>query len=335
MKKVFVVIVMLLVAVASYAKKVKFSVDMSAQVVNVTGVHVVGDFQTLAGFLGGDWNSATTVLDSEMANSNIYSLVVDIPAFAKYEYKFVNGDQFYEAEFVPQESRVGYNFNDNRWLYLDSLSDDTTDVGAIVFAANAPAGKILVRYLVDMQQQSMVNANGVHIAGDFQGWDATKTIMYSFGNSIYEIINYLDIGAVEYKFYNGNSTSFAENIVGSCANVTGNRSLTISSDVVLDAVCYGECAACTAAGLNEMNSHEGFSMFPNPSSSASTITFANMNEEKLICIYDLNGKLVLNYRSKEERKVVLPLKGMNKGIYFVAVRFNNNERIQQTKLIIE
>ena len=188
MKKVFIVAILMLLSLVSNAKKVKFSVNMSAQLVNTTGVHVAGDFQTIAGFAGGDWNSATTTLTPEVSNPSIYSIVLDIPAFAKYEYKYVNGDQFYEAEFVPQESRVGYNFNDNRWLYIDSLANDTTDIGALLFAGNAPEGKILVRYLVDMQLQSLVNGSGVHIAGDFQGWDAAKNILYSFGSNIFEVI---------------------------------------------------------------------------------------------------------------------------------------------------
>ncbi|MBK8686725.1 MAG: hypothetical protein IPN26_18020 [Bacteroidetes bacterium] len=48
-------------------------------------------------------------------------MVVDLPAFAKYEYKFLNGDQGYEVEVVPEESRANYNLSDNRWIYVDSL----------------------------------------------------------------------------------------------------------------------------------------------------------------------------------------------------------------------
>src|SRR5687768_5761872 len=91
-----------------FAKKVKFSVDMDTITVNATGMHVMGDFQAVAGYPGGDWLPNTTPLTQE-ATSTIYSVIVDIPAFVKYEYKFVNGDQSYEAEFVPVPSRVLYN----------------------------------------------------------------------------------------------------------------------------------------------------------------------------------------------------------------------------------
>lgn len=335
MKKVLIASLLILVTVASYAKKVKFSVDMTGQTINTTGIHVAGDFQTLAGFAGGDWNSASTTLTQEAADTNIYSIIVDIPAFTKYEYKYVNGDQFYEAEFVPQESRVGYNFNDNRWLYVDSLADDTTDIGAIMFAMNAPAGKILVRYLVDMQFQSSVNGNGIHLAGDFQGWDASKTIMYSFVSNIYEIISYHDAGTVEYKFYNGNTGAASETIIGACASGNGNRTLQVSADIVLDAVCYSGCAACITAGLNELNSHAGFSMYPNPAISESSISFEKSSGSKVVSVFDMNGRIVSEVRSENESKMVLPLTSLSQGIYVVAVKFNETNEVQQSKLIIE
>jgi alpha-amylase len=335
MKKVLIASLLILVTVASYAKKVKFSVDMTGQTINTTGIHVAGDFQTIAGFAGGDWNSASTTLTQEVADTNIYSIIVDIPAFTKYEYKYVNGDQFYEAEFVPQESRVGYNFNDNRWLYVDSLADDTTDIGAIMFAMNAPAGKILVRYLVDMQFQSSVNGSGIHLAGDFQGWDPSKTILYSFGSNIYEIISYHDAGTVEYKFYNGNTGAASETITGACASGNGNRTLQVSADIVLDAVCYNGCAACITAGLNELNSHAGFSMYPNPAINESSISFEKSSGSKVVSVYDMNGRIVSEVLSGNESKIVLALTSLSQGIYMVTVKFNETNEVQQSKLIIE
>ena len=109
----------------AFAKKVKFAVDLTGQPISPNGVHITGDFQEIAGFPGGDWTSDGTPLTQE-GTSSIYSIIIDLPAFRKYEYKFVNGDKFYEAEFIPIASRVGYDFNDNRWIYVDSTSADTS-----------------------------------------------------------------------------------------------------------------------------------------------------------------------------------------------------------------
>src|SRR5690242_14171373 len=99
---------LLAVSASVSAKKMKFAVDMTGIVIYVTCMHIGGDFQTLAGFAGGDWQPNTTSIPQEGATA-VYSIVVDIPAFRKYEYKFINGDQWYDAEFVPAESRVGYD----------------------------------------------------------------------------------------------------------------------------------------------------------------------------------------------------------------------------------
>ena len=53
------------------AKKVKFAVDMTGQIINTTGIHISGDFQTIAGFPGGDWASNTTPLTQE-GTTDIY-----------------------------------------------------------------------------------------------------------------------------------------------------------------------------------------------------------------------------------------------------------------------
>ena len=184
------------------AKKVKFSVNMTGQTISVYGVHVSGDFQTLAGFAGGDWASNTTLMTQETTDTNIYSIIVDIPAFKKYEYKFLNGDQWYEVEFVPVESRVGYNFNDSRWIFIDSLANDTTNIGAIMFSGNAPSGYTLLRFVVDMQSQTSINTNGIHVAGNFQGWNPILTRLCNLDTTskYYEVISYVHTGNYEYKF---------------------------------------------------------------------------------------------------------------------------------------
>ena len=99
MKRIFVVFVLLALAGSIWAKKVKFAVDMTGQTVNVTGVHISGDFQEAAGFVGGNWQPNTTLLSQDVG-TEIYSVVVDIPAFTKYEYKFLNGDLWYELDTI-------------------------------------------------------------------------------------------------------------------------------------------------------------------------------------------------------------------------------------------
>ena len=89
------------------------------------------------------------------------------------EFKFVNGDQGYESEYVPDEVRVGYDFDDNRWMYVDSLSNDTSFIGAVQFGLSSPANKFAIRYKVDMTNVSLT-ANGVHTSTNYNAFSLLK-----------------------------------------------------------------------------------------------------------------------------------------------------------------
>jgi hypothetical protein len=330
MKKIISSLLLLTIATGTFAKKVKFAVDMTNETISPNGIHVTGDFQTLAGFPGGDWASNTTPLTQEGATA-IYSIVVDIPAFAKYEYKYVNGDQFYEAEFIPVESRVGYNFNDNRWLYLDSLADDTTYIGALVFAANAPMGMTLVRFLVNMQNET-ISANGVHVAGDFQGWNPETNILYSFGSNIFEGIAYVNTGTIAYKYYNGNTAGDNE-IVPAICSVNSNRELNVTGDIVLSEVCYAACTACTV-GMKEVNETKSISLSPNPSRSFCNLEIKDSAVSHNIILTDVTSRLVRTYENHTPSTLIIFKDNLKPGVYFVTVT-NEQQAISTSKLIIE
>jgi alpha-amylase len=336
MKKILFSIVLISLFTTAHAKKVRFACDMTGLTVNTTGMHVTGDFQTAAGFAGGDWNSASTSLTQE-DTTNIYSIVVDIPAFTKYEYKFVNGDLFYEVEFVPEPSRVGYNFNDNRWIYIDSLANDTTNIGAILFGQNAPAGLTLVRFFVDMANETP-SANGIHVAGNFQGFDPATTILYSFGINntngpfIYEIISYVTQGTYEYKFYNGNSTGTEEIIPGICS-VNSNREVTVSSDTLLNLVCFGSCNACLT-GINETAAAFTISISPNPSMDFTTLSWNNSDQMASVTLNDISGRVVREYKSVTGNTLQIEKGNLDAGIYFIQVK-NDRSDASTTKLIFK
>lgn len=316
----------------AHAKKVKFAVDMAGDTINTNGIHVSGDFQVAAGYAA-NWDAAATLLSNE-AGTNIYSIVVDIPAFHKYEYKFVNGNQFYEVEFVPEESRVGYDFNDNRWIYVDSLSDDTTFIGAIRFAQNAPVGKKMIRFKVNMKNQSSISSNGVHVAGSHQSWNLASTRLYSFVDSVYEIIEFVDAGTYQYKFYNGNTTINTESVPSSCAT-NGNRNVTINSDLVLVPVCYSSCNVCYPTAIETETSNMN-TIYPNPSKGIINIAFKQTVKNVQISLVDLTGRTILSNRFENVSSASLDANGLASNIYFVRIiDLNNpkNNQVQQISII--
>lgn len=322
MNKLILTILSFMVLANANAKTVKFSVDMTGVIISSTGVHVAGDFQTLAGYSGGDWQSNTTIMTQE-GTTDIYSVVVNIPAFAKYEYKFLSGDQWYESEFVPVESRVENPNNDNRWIFIDSLDTDTFHVPTVVFGTNSITGKKLVRFRIDMNL-STVSANGVHLAGDFQSWNSTEIRLCDIiSNGVYEYQAYLDSNSsIEYLFYNGNQTADAEQITGSCAT-NGKRSLTVFNDTIIELNCFGYCITCSSVGIaSSENIKPELMAFPNPADEFATLEFSNDFTSKTIILQDLSGKSQRTLQTTD-KQVVINKENLTSGIYIVLVREND------------
>lgn len=245
-----------------FAKKVKFQVDMTGKTISSNGVHIAGNFQKAAG-ASDNWKPGETPL-SNGGSGNIYSVVVDIPAKAVYEFKFINDNNWgLGEEVIPAISKVesaanGGN-NGNRWIYIDSLANDTTVLAAILFAGSAPANKIALRFAVDLQKETAINTLGVYVAGDFQGsngasgnWKPNETRMVNlFGsNKVYEYIAYVgNTDTVQFKYLNGNDWPQNESVPSGCAT-GGNRTFQAASvATALAKVCFGSCTACPAAAI--------------------------------------------------------------------------------------
>ena len=333
MRKGFITALLLIVVSTAFAKKVKFAVDMTGISINATGMHIAGDFQSVIGVPAGDWSSDGTPLIQDVSNPDIYSIVVDLPAFRKYEYKFLNGDQFYDAEFVPVESRVGYDFNDNRWIYVDSLANDTTFAGAILFAGNAPAGMSLVRFMVDMQNESSVSAAGVHIAGDYQGMDPATNRLYTFGSNIYEIINYVTPGLHGFNYINGNTVGEVEVVSGSCA-MSGVRVLNVPYDTVLSTVCYSSCSSCVASGIAENDLAANINMYPNPAHEYTVVKFSDNSSVHTVYVRDLTGRIIRTYANYSASELRIEKENMTAGVYFVSVE-NADKASTSMKLVVQ
>jgi alpha-amylase len=331
MKKLILLILITFTIFDANAKKVKFAVDMRDQTVNATGVHVSGDFQTLAGFSGGDWMPNTTTMTQEK-DTNIYSIVVDLPAFAKYEYKFLNGDQWYDSEFVPLESRVGYNGNDNRWIWVDSLKDDTSFAGAIKFGANALNGLYLVRFLVNMQNETLADAKVVHLAGSFGNWDTKTICLNNLDSRVYEGIIYQTAGKYEYKFVNGNTDAAMETVPAECAE-NGKRTVDVTADIVLASVCYSKCIDCVTSCESEEIENGKYPVLPNPAENYFSV---KLEENAIfdILVTDEMGKVVEFLGNYSQSQLRIDCSNYDSGVYFLKIRKNGNNTASVVKLLV-
>jgi alpha-amylase len=332
MKRIFIFL-FILVSLSATAKKVMFRVNMEGWPKDSTGIQVTGDFQDEAGFPA-DWDPGTTAMTQGVADTNIYWCVVDIPAFVHYEFKYVNGIHGYQQEFVPFESRVNYNFIDNRWFYLDSLSNDTLILPDVRFAGNAPAGKSLIRFYVDMTNETSVSPNGVHVKNDMNSFSAVAAHMFSFDGIAYEYIDYVDSGLTtthEYKFANGNTAGNEELLAGWCANANGYRAIAAPRDTMLPIVCYTFCDLCSTVGMEE-SSAGNFSAWPNPAGEFVKLTFGTA-EVRTISVVDFTGREVINLKSSE-MTLTLNLESLAGGVYYIR-SMNNSGSVRVEKVIVE
>lgn len=75
---------------------VRFSVNMQGQTVSSAGVHVMGNFQRLAGY-DSDWDPAALAL-TDVNQDGIYDIEIALPAASIFYYRFVNGASAAQAE---------------------------------------------------------------------------------------------------------------------------------------------------------------------------------------------------------------------------------------------
>jgi hypothetical protein len=331
MKKFLFLLFAFTITTGAFAKKLKFSVDMSAETVSPNGVHVMGDFQIASGDTA-DWDPGLTELIQE-GSTNIYSVTVDVPAFTMYQYRYVNGDQGYEAEFVPYESRLVDPLMDNRWIYVDSLDNTIMDIGAIIYGKNAPAGKFLLRFKVDMTKQFPAN-DRPHVEGSFQNWDPKATALYAVDDTVYQYIAYVTAGMYQFKYINGNVVGKEETVPSACATA-GNRSVAVLADIVLDPVCFSFCKSCEDAnGIFEQAAVKKLNIYPNPSDEYTILQFNDAESNHTVFITDITGKMVRTYENYTNAELHIDREQLNAGLYFITSMDTKQNRAI-TKWIIQ
>lgn len=217
---------------------VTFQVDMSEQTVSDDGVSVAGDFQNEAGYPN-NWAPGETMM-TQVGATSVYALTVQLPA-GTYSFKYINGITWGADESVPG----GCSFGGNRQVIV---GDDAVVLDPVCFGSctlcNPP--EVEVTFQVNMAEQT-IPAEGVFIAGSFQGWNPASTEMTLDHDAVYTFTATLEEGSYhEFKYVNGNSWGQDESVPGAC-NQNGNRFLSVPvGGIVLDPVCFASCVDCDA-----------------------------------------------------------------------------------------
>lgn len=173
-----------------------------------------------------------------------------------------------------------------------------------------------------------ISADGIHVAGDFQGWNPGATAMTDANNDgIYEVtINVPANSSIQYKFINGNSWGLDEPVPSACA-VTGttNRGATFAyGDSTLAPVCFGKCTDCMAS-LDE--TLQNVSLFPNPTRGQFNLARMDAASEVEVSVLDLQGKVltVATWNAGAE-SLGIDLSNFANGVYMVRLTSEEGSR---------
>ena len=228
----------------SQSVDVTFQVDMSAETVAASGVHIAGNFQSEAG-LGNDWNPASTPMQ-DPDGDDIFEITVSLPP-GTYEYKYVNGNAWGMDENPPSECSVGSTNN-----RIVAVGNTGLVLPAVPFNGCIPK----LRLAVNMVGQE-VAPEGVHVMGDFQeaagfpqDWDPGAVALQDQNqDGTYEVELVVPPGNYQYLFVNGNTASAAEDLPGGCTvpgdNGSRNRAFNFAAGNGSPAVpCFSSCEEC-------------------------------------------------------------------------------------------
>lgn len=157
-----------------------------------------------------------------------------------------------------------------------------------------PMADPMVTFRVDMSQYAGTIGTEVNVNGTFNGWCGSCNPMTSVGNGIYEVALPLAPGPIEYKFTVDGWTAEETLTEGIPCTVTNggftNRSLNVTADTALVAVCWESCAACPL-GVEELNEN-AIQVTPNPVTNSFVLNFEG--ESQNISIVDLSGRVVMS-----------------------------------------
>lgn len=179
-----------------------------------------------------------------------FTHTVAVPDGATVQWRFQSSQNPADVETVPSGcgSDFGGGFNERSITVGSSpLSVDRVCFSGCSDCTYPPQQVTLRVDLGDLPP----HPDGVHVAGDFQGWDPAGTPMTDEGGGVFSHTLSLDVGqTILYKFINGAAWGgLEEQELSGCGVPNGiggwNRSLTVTPATgVLPAVCFEGCAPC-------------------------------------------------------------------------------------------
>ena len=300
-------------------KNVTFNVDMN----QVTQAFTTPEVNGLWNNWCGNCNPLT-----DANGDGIWTTTLPLPVGTTQEYKFSADAWTIQEQNNPAAPCTNGNATyTNRVLVVPA----TDTVLNVVCWSQCTACDVDVTLKVNMAWEvanNAISADGIHVAGDFQGWLPGATEMLDANNDgIFEVTFTVPANSsIQYKFINGNAWGSDEPVPSACA-VTGttNRGATFAyGDSTMSPVCYGKCTDC-AAGLGESLQH--VSLFPNPTRGQFNLARMDAATEVEVSVLDLQGKVLTVAKWSEGVDALsIDLSNFANGVYMVRMTSEEGSR---------
>jgi hypothetical protein len=300
-------------------KNVTFNVDMNQVTQSFTTPEVNGFWNNWCG-------NCNPLTDAD--GDGIWTTTLPLPVGSTQEYKFSADAWTIQEQNNPAAPCTNGNATyTNRVLVVPA----TDTVLNVVCWSQCTACDVDVTLKVNMAWEvanNAISADGIHVAGDFQGWNPGATEMLDANNDgIYEVtIKVPANSSIQYKFINGNAWGSDEPVPSACA-VTGttNRGATFAyGDSTMSPVCFGKCTDC-AAGLGE--SLQNVSLFPNPTRGQFNLVRMDAATEVEVSVLDLQGKVLTVAKWSEGVDALsIDLSSFANGVYMVRMTSEEGSR---------
>jgi hypothetical protein len=298
---------------------VTFQVDMN----QVTQAFTTPEVNGLWNNWCGNCNAMT-----DANGDGIWSVTLPLPVGSTQEYKFSADSWTIQEQNDPTAPCTNGNATYTNRVFTIPAQDTTLGV---VCWGSCYGCTVDVTLKVNMAWEvanNAVSANGVHVAGDFQGWNPSGTPMTDANNDgIYEVtVSVPANSSIQYKFINGNAWGQDEPVPGACA-VTGttNRGATFAyADSSMSPVCFGKCTDCMAS-IDEALSN--VSLFPNPNRGQFQLARMDASTDVEVSVLDLQGKVLHVAKwSAGAESLGIDLSDVANGVYMVRLTSEEGSR---------
>lgn len=292
---------------------VVFKVDMSQAGVTFTTPEVNGTFN---GWCGG----CAPMSDAD--GDNIWELTIALAA-GTYEFKYAYDTWAGSEQLLPGSACTVTNggFTNRSLVVTGDMVMDAVCYG-FCEACTSVQVPVNVVFAVDMSQYSGTYTTP-EVNGTFNNWCGGCAPMSDpDGNDIWELTISLTPGNYEFKFAVDNWADSEQLAQGLPCTLTTdgftNRVLVVEEAETLGTVCWASCEACIVS-VNDIEKENPFTVYPNPANDILFVQGTLQQQNAIVRIYDISGKLVVEDLNFNTANNSLSTAELTNGLYTLQV----------------